>query len=286
MKVILLLITMLIYPNILSANTIKWENLEEIFDTKIELPRELQKKLNLEEESHFYLYCYNNTAYLTNTNQKEKLKFITPLIGRFNHRNFNDEYYEYYNCDIRAKKINVTILDKQKDVLCINGLSYKKGIDALLPLFQYNQYLKTKVGKPLKCENYHQVQVDQATILEQGVYCINNFVYFKKNDAENILPLYTELRIETRTGKRKVHYLNYDDKQHPLFCRGGSNDHYFKSKSNFNSETFPEFYTEHGKKYHILKINKKNFLVPIIEKVKLPVSYDRPRWITLPLGVN
>ena len=283
---ILFLIISLIFSNIISANTANWKDLEENFDSKINLPRDLEKKLKIAGEKNYYLYCYNNTSYITNTNKKEKLRFITPIIARFKHRNFNDEYYEYYNCETRAKNINITLLDKENNVLCINGIAYKNGMEGLLPLFQYNRYLRTRVGKPLNCENYNQVEQKKITLVDQGVYCINDFVYFKKSDAENILPLYSELKLNIREDNRRSYNFNYHDKQHPLFCRGGSTDDYNKSGALMSDNYINGFYVEHGKKYHILQIDKKKYLIPIINQVRLPISFDRPTIISIPAGIN
>jgi len=47
-----------------------------------------------------------------------------------------------------------------------------------------------------------------------------------------------------------------------------------------------EYFSEHGKKYKILKIDEKQYLVPIINTIKLPISYDRPEYIKMIDSIN
>lgn len=284
MKKIIILLTAF-YSLYINAN-LEWNDLKENFDSKVELPVELKEKIAYLNEENFYLYCYNDTTYLTNTNNPEKLRFITPLIGTFNHRNFNDTYNENYNCNIKGNDINISILDYKKYVLCINNIVYQHIEKGLYPLFSYHQYLKTRVGKPLTCNNYQMVVNKKANEIETGVYCIKDFVYFKKNDTENILPLYSELQMEFRKDNVRSYKFNYSDKFHPLFCRGGSDDDYQKSKNLTGTGMIGNFFTEHGKKYKILKINKKQYLIPIINKIQLPISYDRPEYIKMIDSIN
>ena len=108
----------------LNAN-LEWKDFNETFNSKIKLPNELKKQLSYLNEKNFYLYCYNDTSYLTNTNNSKNLRFIIPLIGTFSNKSFNDTYNENYNCNITANDVNISILDNKKSVLCINNIAYQ-----------------------------------------------------------------------------------------------------------------------------------------------------------------
>ena len=284
MKITILLIS-LFSSFYLNAN-LKWEDFEETFNSKVKLPNKLEEQISYLNEKNFYLYCYNETSYLTNTNNSENLRFITPLIGTFSNKNFNDTYHENYNCNITANDINVSILDNKKSVLCINNIAYQHIENGLYPLFNYQRYLKRRVGKPLACNDYQGTNIKEAIMIENDVYCVNDFIYFKKNDTENILPLYSELQLEFRKDNSKSYKFNYSDKFHPLFCNGGSEDDYQKSKNLTGTGKMGEYFSEHGKKYKILKIDKKQYLIPIINTIKLPISYDRPEYIKMIDSIN
>jgi hypothetical protein len=281
-KIIILII--LLFSNSIFASSINWSNLDQLFDTKVSLPSEFRDRVSYLNENNFYLYCYNETVYITNTEKKEDLRFISPLIGKFKYK--KSYYYEYYNCNITASNINLYILDYDKDVVCINDIAYQHIENGLYPFFKYERYLRTKVGKPLNCKDYTPIKREYIAEIDKGVYCINNFVYFKNKDVKNILPLHTELLIETRESKTKSYKFNYSDKIHPLFCQSNSLDDYEKSKNLISSDTINNFYIEHGKKYKILKINKDKYLIPIINNIKLPISYERPKFINLNEGLN
>lgn len=265
---------------------LNWGDFKENFKSKVELPNELEEEISYLNEENFYLYCYNDTTYLTNTNNPEKLRFITPLIGTFKNKNFNDLYNENYNCNITENDINISVLDKKNSVLCINNTSYQHIENGLYPLFKYKRYLKRRVGNPLACSDYKNIKIKEPTIIESEVYCINDFIYFKKNDIENILPLYSELLLEFRKNKNKSYKFNYSDKFHPLFCNGGSDDDYQKSKNLTGTGIMGDFFAEHGKKYKILKVDKKKYLIPIINNIKLPISYERPKYIKMIDSIN
>lgn len=284
MKIIILLISFF-SSCYLNAN-LKWEDFEETFNSKVKLPNKLEEQISYLNEKNFYLYCYNDTIYLTNTNNEKKLRFITPLIGTFNNKSFNNTYNENYNCNINANDINISVLDTTKSILCINSIVYQHIENGLYPLFNYQRYLKKRVGNPLACNDYSDIKIKEPTIIEEEIYCINDFIYFKKNNIENILPLYSELQLEFRKNKTKSYKFNYSDKFHPLFCNGGSADDYKKSKSLTGTGIMGSFFSEHGKKYKILKIDKKEYLIPIINNIKLPISYDRPKYIKMIDSIN
>lgn len=290
MKKIFLTILFLFSMN-LNANVVKWNSFEIQFYNEVSLPNEIienNKKLFKLNEKNYYLYCYQDILYLTNTKNKNNIRFVTPLIKKFKENKKSPYYYEYYNCNYDNKSIEFNqnkLLDENNNVMCLNNIAYQHVKSGFYPLFKYYNVGAKKKGIPLNCEDYKEENfyMETLNIDKNNFYCINNFVY--SGEASGIIPVHSEVFINHYNEQRKETYnFDYSKKIHPLFCLGGEVVDFLKSDISNRQTSKREYYSYHGKKYKILKINKKKYLIPLIKKIKTEPNYKKKNYLYLKEG--